>query len=116
MKEQALIIDKDGSLKATDDFEHISADRNSLIVGKDPYLLKISKIREIIYISDGACALKSYRLRRNYLYKTGYKKAPIGTWASLLWAIEELDPVGQFSRISVFETLSRQKISLGEAM
>ena len=53
LKEQALIIDKDGSLKATDDFEHIPPDRNSLKVGKTPYFLKISEIRGIIYISEG---------------------------------------------------------------
>ena len=51
LQEQTLIIDKDGSLKATDDFEHIDADRNSLKVGKAPYFLKISKIRGIIYFA-----------------------------------------------------------------
>ena len=34
LKEQTRIIDKDGSLKATDDFEHISSDIESLKVGK----------------------------------------------------------------------------------
>ena len=36
LTEQSRIIDKDGGLKATDEFEHISEDRNSVKVGKTP--------------------------------------------------------------------------------
>ena len=38
--EQTLITDKDGSLKATDEYGNISAARNSVKVGKTPYFLK----------------------------------------------------------------------------
>ena len=52
LEEQTIIIDKDGSLKATNEFRNISTCQNSLKVGKKPYFSKISKIREIIYISE----------------------------------------------------------------
>ena len=42
LKEQTPIIDKDGSLKATDEFGNIAAGQNSVKVGKAPYFLKIS--------------------------------------------------------------------------
>ena len=54
LKEQALIIDKDRSLKATDEFDHISAGQNAVTVGSTPYFLKIPKIGGgIIYVSEG---------------------------------------------------------------
>ena len=46
LKEQTLIIDKDGSLKATNEYGNISADRHSVKVGKTPYLLKIPKLEK----------------------------------------------------------------------
>ena len=67
LKEQTLTIDKDGNPKATDDFGNISPYQGALKVGKTPYFLKSSKIREIIYISEGACSQKAYRLWRNAL-------------------------------------------------
>ena len=82
LTEQSRIIDKDGGLKATDEFEHISEDRNSVKVGKTPYLLKFPKIRDIIYGSEGACTVKSYRLWPNCLYKAGGPEAIIGTGGS----------------------------------
>ena len=52
LKEQTLTIGKDGNLTSINDFGNISSDRNDLKVGKTPYFLKISKIREIIYMSE----------------------------------------------------------------
>ena len=52
LKEQTLIIDKDGSPKTTDEFGHIPAYQNSVKVGQKPYFLEISEIREIIYAPE----------------------------------------------------------------
>ena len=116
-KGKTLTIDKDGNPKATDDFGDISPGRNALEVGKTPYFLKISKIREIIYISEGVCSLKSYRLWRISLYKEGHAEAPIGGGGpTRLLTLEELESVGQFVRNNVFGTSIRQKNPSGEQL
>ena len=43
----------EGSLKVRNEFVNFSADAESIKHAKTPYLLKISKIREAIYISEG---------------------------------------------------------------
>ena len=67
LKDKALIVDKDGSLNTATEYERIPPYQNSLKLGKLPYFFKISKIREgIIYVSDGARTLKTYRDWRNF--------------------------------------------------
>ena len=70
--------------------------QNALKVGKAPYFLGISKIREIIYISEGVCSVKSYRLWRNALYKAGYAVALTGCGPTRVATLEESDSAGRF--------------------
>ena len=65
--DKTLIIDKDGSLKAADEYDQISPDPNAYRVGNIPYFLKIPKIMEIIYSSENVCTVKTYNLWRNAL-------------------------------------------------
>ena len=51
-KDQIPIIE-DGELKTVNEFDYYSADLNALKLGKTPYFSKISKIREIIFVSEG---------------------------------------------------------------
>ena len=67
LEEKTLIVDRDGSVKTADEYGYISPDQNSLKLGNVPYFLKSSKIREIIYVVEGVCAIKSCRLWRNCL-------------------------------------------------
>ena len=117
LKDQTLAIDKDGNPKASDDFGNIPPpSQNALKGGKTPYFLKISKIREIIYISAGVCSVKSYRLWYNALYKAGYAEPLIGGGTSRLLALEELGSVDQFFWNNTFETPTQHKIPIGEAI
>ena len=43
----------EGSLKVRNEFGNFSADAESITHAKTPYFLKISKIREAIYTSEG---------------------------------------------------------------
>ena len=71
LKDKTPVIDKDGSLKTSDEYEQIPPDQNSLKLGQLPYFFKISKIREIVYVSEGVCTLRTHRVWRNCLYKAG---------------------------------------------
>ena len=112
LQEQTLIIDKDGSLKAIDDLEHIPPRRNSLKVGKAPYLLGISKFGEFsIYFWRSARdkvfpPLAKFSMQRRII---GCSRRERG---ARLLTLEELEPVGQFHRNSFFGTSRRQKISV----
>ena len=53
-KEQILTIG-DGKLKTANELGNISTGQNSLKLGKTPYFQKVSKIREIVYFSEGVC-------------------------------------------------------------
>ena len=96
LEEQTIIIDKDGSLKATNEYGDIFADQNSVKVGKTPYCLEIPKIRATVYVSEGVRTIHSYRLLNNSLYKAGYAEALIGGAPSRRLALEELESVSQF--------------------
>ena len=78
--------------------------------------MKTSKIRKIIYIAEGACSLKSYRTRRNALYKEGYTEALIGGGSTRLLTLEELESVGRFFWNNVFANSTRRKIPIGETI
>ena len=112
--DKTLIVVKDGSLKTAIEYEQIPPDQNSLKLGELPYFFKISKIREIIYVSDGACTLKTYRDWRNFLYKAGYADPLLGTENRIL-TISELETVGRYFWDLVFGTI-QQKVSVRNAM
>ena len=116
LKEKAPIVDKDGSPKTANEYADIPPDLNSVKLGKVPFCFEISKISEIVYISEGVRTVKSYRHWRNSLRKAGCVDALVGGAASRLLAIEELESVDQFPRGSVFETSIHRKISARRAM
>ena len=63
---EKLITVSEGNLKLVNEFGHFSADPDSINRSKTPYFLKVSKIREAIYVSEGAFSLMAYKeWRRN---------------------------------------------------
>ena len=116
MKEQTLTIDKDGNPKATKDFGTIPPYQNALEVGKAPYFLKISKIRKIIYTSEGLCSLKAYRLWRNDIYKAVCAEALARGCPTRLLTSAELEAVDRFFWNNVFDTSGQQNIFIVEAI
>ena len=78
-------------------------------------MLKIPKIREIVYVSEGACTLKTYRVWRNHLYKEVYEDTLLGA-ANRHSAIAELETTDRYFADSFFETSSRQKIPTRNAI
>ena len=101
-----------GSIKVSNEFGNFSADDESIQRGKTPYFLKISKIRESIYISEGVCSLREYKERRNTLYKSGYAESLVRKETHRLSALEELEAAGQFFWDLVFATSARGSISI----
>ena len=83
LKDKTFIIDKDGRLKNANEYGQIPRDQNSQKLGDLPYFLKISKIREIVYVSDGAYH-KDLQSLGNYIYKAGYKETLLSTDVRLL--------------------------------
>ena len=63
---------------------------------KTPYFLKVSKIREVIYVSEGVCTIRTYKGWRNSLYQTGCANAIVQKDEQRLLTIAELEHVGQF--------------------
>ena len=72
VKDNALIIDKDGSLKTVGEYGQISSGRSAYYLGRPPYLFKIPKIRGITHCSENVCTRKTYNLWRNTHYKAVY--------------------------------------------
>ena len=64
-----MVTVSEWALKIVNEFGHFPADPDSIKRAKTPYFLKISKIREAIYVSEGVSPLGAYEERRNTLYK-----------------------------------------------
>ena len=62
------------------------------------------------------CAVKSYRYRRNALYKAGYAEALVQTSNRRLLTLVELESAGQFCWGDVFGTACQEKIAIAKAM
>ena len=106
--DKTLIIDKDGSLKTDNEYEQIPPGQYTQKFRNLPYFLKIAKIRENIYVSDGVCALETYRGWRKYLYNACYKEILLGT-ANRLLILAELETIDQYFWDSVFEPPANRK-------
>ena len=113
-KYKTLIIDKGSSFKTANEYGLIPPDQNSPKLGHLPYFLKISEIRKIIYVFEGVCTLKTYKVWHNHLYKAGYTETMLST-ANRLLAIE-LGTYDQYYLDTVFETSSQKEISARNAM
>ena len=57
----------DGTLKVKNSYESSEMDPSDIQSAKTPYFLKVSKIREVIYATEGVRSLTSYRWWRNSL-------------------------------------------------
>ena len=112
-KDQIPAIE-DGELKTVNEFDYYSSDMNALKLGKPPYFLKVSKIREIIFVSEGACSIGDYRERINALYRAGYAESLAQKDNLRLLILEELEAVGQFSWGCVFGTSSQERIKIAK--
>ena len=60
------------NLKVANDYEASVVGTSSIQNAKTHYFLKVSKIRETIYVSEGVCSIGYYKERHNTLYKAGY--------------------------------------------
>ena len=97
------ILDKGGSLKTAIEYESISLDSGTYRLAKLPYFLKVSKIGDVLYCTEGRRESETYSPRHNMLYKAGFPETIIGE-AHRHLATSELELVGQFSWNSVLET------------
>ena len=92
LTDKTLIIDKDGSLETSNEYGQISPYPNSYRLGNLQYVFKISKIRGIIYFSEGFCTLKTYKNWHDALYKAGYAETLL-VESNRHLAIRELETV-----------------------
>ena len=69
-KGKMIVIDKEGSLRAADGYGRISRDAGAYHLGKLPYFLKISKIREVVYCIGNICNRRTCRIWHNMLYRS----------------------------------------------
>ena len=83
---------------------------------KPPYFLKISKIREVIYVTEGICSIIAYKEWHNTLYKAGYTDSLGQPHEQRLLTIGELEAVGRYFWEMVFDESSRGKFSIEKAM
>ena len=51
-KDKMRILDKEGRLRTAEEYGDISLNPGSYSIGKLPYFIKISKIREVIYYAE----------------------------------------------------------------
>ena len=83
---------------------------------KTPYFLNVSKIREVIYVTEGACTLRSYKGWRNSLYQAGYANAIAQQDERRLLTLAELEHAGRYFWGNVFSESSKQEITIDKAM
>ena len=62
----------DGYLKVKNNYESFEMGPSNINSAKTPYFLKASKIREVIFASEGVCSIRTYKGWRNSLYQAGY--------------------------------------------
>ena len=110
-KDKTPILDKEGSLSTSDEYEAIYLGPGSYNVGEIPYFVKVSKIRAIIYCAECLRNRKTYLARRNMLYRSGYAETTVGESRRHLPTFE-LDRVGRFFWNSVFGAPSASKLTL----
>ena len=95
IEDKMIIIDKEGALRTADEYEQISLDPGSYNPVELPYFLKVSKIREIIFRTEGICNRMTYRIWRNMPYPSGHSETMIGDHRRQLTA-SELEHVARY--------------------
>ena len=73
-----IILDKEGSLRASGEYASIYLEPAPYNIWGIPYFAKVSEIREIIYCAEGTCNRTTYLVWRNMIYKAGYAESMIG--------------------------------------
>ena len=86
-----------------------------LQAAKTPYFLKVSKIREVIYVSEGVCTLRTYKGWRNSFYQSGYANAIAQRDEQRLFTLAELEHVDRYFWGNVFPESSKQEITADKA-
>ena len=107
---------EDGSLKVYNKYGDFVVDPASIQNAKTPYFLKVSKIREVIYVTEGVCSIIAYKEWHNTLYKAGYTDSLVQKDEQRLLTIDELEAVDQYFWEMVFDESSREQISIEKAM
>ena len=97
-------------------YEDLEIDPSDLTDAKTPYFLKVSKIREVIFVTEGVCSLRSYRGWRNALFQAGFTNVIVQKGEQRLLTLKELEQVGQYFWEGVFSESSKQEITVGKAM
>ena len=105
-------IQSDGTLKVTNNYESFEMDPHEIQAAKTPYFLKVSKIREVIYVSEGVCSLRSYKGWHNSLYQAGYTNSIVQKDEQRLLTLAELEAVDQYFWGNVFSESSKQETQL----
>ena len=109
-------IQTDGTLKVKNNYDSFEMDPIEIQAAKTPYFLKVSKIREVIYVTEGVCTLRSYKGWRNSLYQAGYTNAIVQQDEQRLLTLAELEHVDHYFWESVFAESSKQEITIDRAM
>ena len=86
----------DGYMIMKNNYEDLEIDPSDLTDAKTPYFLKVSKIREVIYVSEGVCSIKSYRGWHNALFQAGFTNAIVQKGEQRLLTLKELEQVDQY--------------------
>ena len=89
---------------------------NSLKLGKTPYISKVSKIREIIFASEGVFPIGSYVEWRNSLYRAGYAESLVQKDNRRLLILGELEAAGRYFWECAFGTSTQERITVEKAM
>ena len=110
-KRRTIIIGKDGSLKTVAEYEQISLGHGSYSLGKRPYFLNISEIREVAYCSENICTRRAYRIWHNMIYRAGYAETMIGEPRRRL-DTPGLEQADQYFWNLVFESPIKDKMSV----
>jgi len=105
----------DGYMIMKNNYEDLEIDPSDLTGAKTPYFLKVSKIREVIYVSEGVCSIKSHRGWHNALFQAGFTNAIVQKGEQRLLTLKELEQADQYFRGSSFSESSKGETTVDKA-
>ena len=83
---------------------------------KNTLFLKVSKIREVIYVTEGVWPITDYKEWRNSPCKAGYADSIVQNDERLLLTLSEFELAGRYFLETSFSESSREEISIDKAM
>ena len=101
-REIMVVIETTGGLKTTNAYESVPIGHNQYTHVELPYLIKVPKIREIIYCADGLGAGETYLIRRNKILSSVWAGGVFCDESSLS-VINERGEIDQFRWALVLE-------------